>query len=154
MQPLLKLQLITVCCAGLLATGTLRGQQADPAASLTVEVEGIEGTAGRLVVALYTGKSSWLEIDEAFRVARKKITGSELTVSFEDLPPGTYAVSVLHDEDGDDEMDMRWLPFPRPDEGAGASRNPRPKAGPPSWKSAAFQLPDAGKTVTVRMYYF
>jgi len=53
-----------------------------------------------------------------------------LTVTFEDLPPGTYGVAALHDEDGDDELTMRWLPYPKPKEGVGASRNPRQRCTP------------------------
>ena len=50
---------------------------------------------------------------------------------------GTYAIAVVHDENGNNKMDKAIF-LPR--EGFGFSRNPAIAMGPPSFKSASFAV--------------
>lgn len=127
---------------------------ADDGATVTVKISGLKGTKGVALVTLYDSEETWLKVPKAVKVVRKAISGAELTVTFEGVRPGTYAVSVIHDENKNNEMDMRWFPFPKPKEGAGASNNPKSKMGPPKWEEAKFSLPAAGITVNATMNYF
>ncbi|HWM85832.1 MAG TPA: DUF2141 domain-containing protein, partial [Kofleriaceae bacterium] len=54
------------------------------------------------------------------------------------IPAGTYAVGVLHDEDGDHKMKTGM--FGRPKEGYGASRDARGRFGPPRFDDASLTL--------------
>ena len=65
------------------------------------------------------------------------------------VPPGTYAVAVHHDEDGDGEMDTGL--FGIPSEPHGFSNNARGRFGPPSWRAARVRVPASGATVRVRV---
>ena len=67
-----------------------------------------------------------------------------------DVPPGAYALSVIHDENGNGRLDTR-LGIPR--EGFAFSNNPRIWFGPPSFTAARFQLPPGGTAMNVRMNY-
>lgn len=113
------------------------------AANLTVVIEGLRSHNGILQVALFeNGKGFPHDSDRA--VARRSIDlrkqpeGQSPSVTFESLPPGTFAVSVLHDEDGDGKLKTSWLGKPK--EGIGTSNNPPLLKGPPKFESAAFHV--------------
>ena len=68
------------------------------------------------------------------------------------LPPGTYALGVLHDEDGNREMKTGFLG--RPKEGYGASRDARGKMGPPKFEDARLALrPGHSHVAKISMVY-
>lgn len=126
---------------------------ADGAATVTVKIDGFKGTEGVALVALYDSSDTWLKVPKATQVVRAKITGSALTVELKGVKPGTYAVGVIHDENRNNELDMRWLPYPKPKEGSGASNNPDPKAGPPKWENAKFEVGENGATLQITLRY-
>lgn len=66
------------------------------------------------------------------------------------IVPGHYALSVLHDENGNSRLDRR-LGIPR--EGFGFSRNPRILFGPPSFAAAQFLITSGTNVQTVRLKY-
>jgi uncharacterized protein (DUF2141 family) len=126
----------------------------DGGATVTVKVTGFKGTDGVAVITLYDSEDTWLKIPKAVQVLRQQIKGADMTVTFKGVRPGTYAVSVLHDENKNNEMDMRWFPFPKPKEGAAASNDPPAKMGPPKWEGSKFTVDDKGSTVKATMKYF
>lgn len=65
--------------------------------TLFVTANGFEGTRGRAIVAVYANKESWLKIDKAYRVQNIAIAGPTVVARFPEMPPGVYAVSVIHD---------------------------------------------------------
>jgi uncharacterized protein (DUF2141 family) len=67
-----------------------------------------------------------------------------------EMPAGAYALSVIHDENGNGRLDTR-LGIPR--EGFAFSNNPRIWFGPPSFESARFLLPATGRALNVTMKY-
>ena len=73
-----------------------------------------------------------------------------MVLEFTDVPPGTYAIALLHDENGNGRAD-RVLMVPR--EGFGFSRDAPVRMGPPSFDSAAFHVGTAPVSHTIRMRY-
>ena len=71
-------------------------------------------------------------------------------VSFAGLPRGTYAVSVIHDENANHRLDT-FAGIPR--EGFGFSRNPGIGFGPPRFAAARFVLAGDADRQQVRMRY-
>jgi uncharacterized protein (DUF2141 family) len=126
---------------------------AQQVATVTVKIDGFKGTEGLALITIYDSPESWLKVPKALQVVRTKITGSALVVELKSIKPGTYAVSVIHDENKNNELDMRWLPYPKPKEGSGASRDPETKVGPPKWEGAKFDVGPEGATVNVTMHY-
>jgi uncharacterized protein (DUF2141 family) len=136
------------------AFGGLAGSAwAEPTATITVKIDGFKGTEGVALVVLYDSAESWLKIPKAAQVAHAKITGSALTVELKGVKPGSYAVSVIHDENKNNELDMRWLPYPRPKEGSGASGEAENSKAAPKWESSKFDVPAEGKTINVALKY-
>lgn len=68
-----------------------------------------------------------------------------------ELPPGRYAVVVLHDENSNKKLDANWLGIPK--EGHGVTNNPKPLRRAATFKEAAFDLPAEGAEVKVSIQY-
>jgi uncharacterized protein (DUF2141 family) len=120
---------------------------------IVVRATAFKGTKGRAIVALYNSSDSWLKLDRALRVTRVPIAGESLDVTFEGMDPGVYGVSVIHDENENGKLDMRYFPIPGPVEGAGVSRDATATFGPPSWNDSKIRISDAGGLVAVRVRY-
>jgi uncharacterized protein (DUF2141 family) len=126
----------------------------DGLATVKVNIAGFKGTEGVALIALFDSEASWRNVPKAVQVLRMKITGGTLNVEFKGVKPGTYAVQVVHDENKNNELDMRWLPYPKPKEGSAVSNDPETKSGPPKWEGAKFDVTPAGTTVKATMKYF
>lgn len=127
----------------LLAALALLGEAtalAQATGTLELTLEGFQSTEGQAHVTLYADEESWLKVPKALQTQKVPIEGDTVKVKFEGLKPGSYAVSVIHDANKNDELDMRWFPFPKPKEGTGASRDPKTKMGPPKWQDANIEL--------------
>jgi len=70
---------------------------------------------------------------------------------FEDIPPGTYALAVIHDENMNGKLDTQWLGIPT--EGYGFSNDVRARFGAPSFTAAS--VPYDGETLdlTISLHY-
>lgn len=119
---------------------------------LTVEISGFRNNDGVARACLYDNEKGFpLKPEYAIRIVSVGITGNRTMAIFRDVPPGTYAVSVLHDENGNGRMDTNALGLPK--EGAGASNNPGSILGPPGFEDARFTVSGAEKTVPVTIRY-
>ena len=121
--------------------------------SLVIDALDFKGSKGRALFAVYDASATWLKPPRALKLVTTPITGSKVSVTIGDLPPGVYAVSVIHDENTNNRLDMHWFPLPGPDEGAGVSNDATATFGPPSFKDARFRLSDKGGLVTIHLRY-
>jgi uncharacterized protein (DUF2141 family) len=64
-----------------------------------------------------------------------------------DLPPGTYAVSVYEDRNGNHKLDHNFIGVPK--EPVGVSGNPRERFGPPHFDECSFRLSDKAQTISI-----
>jgi uncharacterized protein (DUF2141 family) len=71
-----------------------------------------------------------------------------LLVSIANLPPGTYAVSLFHDLDGDAEMDTNFVGFPKEPFGFSA---PMGSFGPPGFDEAAIEFSGENTRVEIEL---
>ncbi|MEX1368976.1 MAG: DUF2141 domain-containing protein [Nannocystaceae bacterium] len=117
--------------------------------TVRVEVSGLESTSGGVIAYLYGSKDDFpTEFSNAFRTRRiRELDGSRLTVRFKNVPHGTYAVVIVHDENGNGTLDRTMIGFPK--EGVGASNTTK---GRPKWDKAKFVVDGDTKT-TVTMQY-
>jgi uncharacterized protein (DUF2141 family) len=121
--------------------------------AITVDMVGFRSDRGQALVALYGSAKGFPDlVKHAVRRVEVKIRKGTARAVLRGLPPGTYAVAVLHDEDGDREMKTDFLG--RPEEGYGASRDARGKLGPPKFADARLTLgPGQSLTARIRMVY-
>lgn len=70
---------------------------------------------------------------------------------FEDIPPGTYALVVIHDENMNGKLDRNVLGIPT--EGYGFSNDPKSVFHAPSFSAASFSYNGEDLELTVRLRY-
>jgi uncharacterized protein (DUF2141 family) len=120
--------------------------QAD-AATLTVEISGIEVATGILSAKVAANVDQ--HDNESKPVAGRRIHVSEkgtVTIHFSDLAPGKYAVSVMHDENGNGKLDSNILGIPK--EGYGFSNNPRVMRKP-TFDEASIELGASDQSIRI-----
>jgi uncharacterized protein (DUF2141 family) len=111
---------------------------------LVITVEGIENIQGLMSFALYNSSETFNEPDDAFREYFIEVTDKPIMqFEFTDIPAGTYALALFHDENSNYELDQNFLTIPQ--EGFGFSNNAMGNFGPPSYNDAKFELPTASK---------
>lgn len=81
---------------------------------------------------------------------RQVAAASAKNIHFADIAPGTYAISLIHDENGNGKLDTAIM---IPNEGFGFSRNPTITFGPPKFKSASFPVGNGDTIQSVKMKY-
>ena len=69
-----------------------------------------------------------------------KIKNNTAKVRFDDIEPGVYALSVVHDENSNGKLETSFIGILK--EGVGSSNNARGRFGPPSFSDASFKLED------------
>ena len=71
-----------------------------------------------------------------------------MKLQFKDLPPGTYAVQVMHDENENNKLDTNFLGIPT--EGYGFSNNPNVMRKA-HFDEARFDVGADAATITIRL---
>ena len=71
------------------------------------------------------------------RQSKSAVADGKVVVSYKGLKDGVYAVAVIHDENGNNELDTNFLGIPT--EGIGISTNPR-LMGKPHFNEAQFEI--------------
>ena len=74
-------------------------------------------------------------LHSATNVVIMKIRESQARCDFQDIPAGTYAIAVVHDENMNGKLDTGFLGVPK--EGYGFSNDARALLGAPSFAAAA-----------------
>jgi uncharacterized protein (DUF2141 family) len=108
-----------------------------PTATVKAMIHGLKSTSGKLYCAIYNQSQGWPDKGGVTRLAQA-ITGKDATCVFSALKPGTYAVTVLHDENGNGAMD--YGTFGAPAEGWGSSNNVTHTFSGPSFEESTFVL--------------
>lgn len=112
---------------------------------LQVTVTNIKGSKGDIIVGIFDSDENFLKKPLDGRLA--KANGDSITVVFENLKPGKYAVSVLHDANKNKDLDKNKLGIPK--EGFGFSNNVLGAIGPPSFDRALIDLSQDQKDLDI-----
>ena len=137
----------------LVLLGLLGGLAQAPAraqnSSLTVNVSNLQNTKGVCRYRVFRAAAGFpMDDSKAVKSVDLPVTGKTSHYVFTDLPPGTYAVSVIHDENNHHKMDTNFMGIPK--EAYGTSNNVRGGVGgPPKFEPASFALRPAGTTVAI-----
>jgi uncharacterized protein (DUF2141 family) len=105
-------------------------------AGITVDVESLRSDLGSVRVALYPSEHGWAQHGYEVATCRAVIRHGRAVCTLVDVPPGTYAVALLHDEDDDGTLDRDFIGLPR--EGFGFSNDAAVSFGPPPFEAASF----------------
>ncbi len=119
------------------------------AADLTVEIEGIRAQSGIVQVALIGSGEAWDGKGKPAGFTGGPPDGdATLTLNFADLAPGSYALRVMHDENGNGKLDTNVVGMPT--EGYGFSNNPRVMRAA-TFEEARFEVPETGATARITL---
>lgn len=117
-------------------------------ANLEVRIDGLREARGHVLVALADSAAAWDGQAPARARLRHAVASSSEMIRFEDLPPGSYAISLFHDENDNGEMDKNIVGMPT--EGYGFSQNPRVMRKA-TFEEARFELAADGGTIVVEL---
>ena len=80
-----------------------------------------------------------------------KVRDKQARCDFEDIPAGTYALAVVHDENMNGKLDTNWLGIPV--EGYGFSNDAKSLNGAPSFSDASFVYGGENLNFTISLRY-
>ncbi len=107
------------------------------AAELTVNLHGIRTQTGLVKVALVDSQDAWDGKAAPVQGEGAPPKGENASFTFKDLKPGSYAVMITHDENGNGKLDTNVVGMPL--EGYGFSNNPRVMRKP-TWDEARLEI--------------
>lgn len=146
----ISLSALLLVAVGSLGLATSVNAIAD--SNLVVEVSGLNPQRGNVCMRLFSRAQGFPTGDESVVQDRcTVVTDGAVTVSFSGLNAGSYAVSVLHDENSDQAMNRNALGIPT--EGIGFSRNPRIIAGPPSFGDSSVVVAGPNTRINIQIRY-
>jgi uncharacterized protein (DUF2141 family) len=131
-----------------LSTGMFAVFGATPvfAAELSVHLHGIRAQTGLVKVAVVDSQDGWEGKAAPVQGKGAPPTGEDATFTFKDLKPGSYAVMITHDENGNDKLDTNVMGMPL--EGYGFSNNPKVMRKP-TWDEARFEITTTDAAIDV-----
>jgi uncharacterized protein (DUF2141 family) len=110
---------------------------------IRVTVKGLRNDGGLVKCALYNGPDGFpRDESKIFRRAQGVKHNHVGVCDFAGVPAGTYAVSVLDDENLDSKMDFNMLHIPQ--KGYGFSNDAKATLSPPSFSAASFNYDGTG----------
>jgi len=121
------------------------------AARIVVTVDGMHSAQGNVFIGLYASPGTFLNGTQCDGYKKVKASTGPITVAFDNLRPGTYAVGAYHDENGNAQLDTG--PLGLPIEGYALSNGVRAVLAKPSFYQAAFTLGDGVKPVSLQIRY-
>ena len=122
-------------------------------ADLSVTLSGVRQAEGSVRVALWSASEGFPSETERAH-AREVVDASvpAVGVVFRDVAPGRYAVSAIHDRDGNGELNRNFLGIPR--EAVGISNGAVGFTGPGDFEDALFEVGDGGAELEIDFYHW
>ena len=139
----------------MLAFGAGAAGLAAPAAAgtVTITVTDLRNSEGVVRACMTTVESVFPRCAKDPNSYRTVVpAGETVTIRFNNVRPGDYAIALLHDENEDGKANRVLGMAPR--EGYGFSRDAPVRMAPPEWDDAVFTVGTASQRVTIKMRYF
>lgn len=118
-----------------------------------VKVLNIRNSTGTVACALFESADGFPSefLLTATNIMVIKIRATQARCDFEDIPPGTYALAVVHDENMNGKLDTNILGIPR--EGYGFSNDAKGLLGAPTFFAASFAYDGRYRDMTIALRY-
>lgn len=117
--------------------------------TITVTIGSLRNENGYISVALHNGETEFPG-EDAFMMQSVEAEDGSVEVVFKNVPAGEYAIAVMHDENGNEELDFNS--YGMPIEGYGFSNEAQGEQGPPSFDDAAFDAEEDTDAYVDLMY--
>ena len=121
--------------------------QAPGKSALTVKVTSIRNADGNIRIIVRSSPDTIVTAQVA-EIDAKTMTAQAIF----NLPPGTYNVAAIHDENknGTLDFDSNGMPI----EGYGHSNNPEKRMGAPSFDETKFALTESAVSIEINLIYW
>lgn len=123
--------------------------------SLEVNFTSINNSKGQICLNLFNGQTGFPDGGKGSGLKAAKcmpIVKGVAKFTFTNLPYGNYAISAVHDTNGDTRLNSNFLGVPN--EGIGFSNNPVVVTAAPSFSEAQFFLSKPKTDISIKMQYF
>lgn len=131
-------------CYTIVASG-----QSEEGHSLKVKVTNIKKGEGMIRIAAYSPEQEFLGDKIVDGVNMEVNEAGFVMAIFDNLPLGTYALSLYHDQNSNGELDANFFGIPK--EPYGFSNDARGTFGPPKYTAAQFEFIKDGQQVEIRV---
>jgi len=121
-------------------------QKSNTSVGITINVTNIQSNKGNIRIGLYKSEQDFLK--KIHKSISTKASEDGVQVTFKNLEPGEYAISLYHDKDNNNKLNT-FLKIPT--EPYGVSNNKKERFGPPQWKNARFTLSNEIITQNIRL---
>ncbi len=133
-----------------LALLPLLGAATEPRGALEVDLTGVRNTRGVIHACLTREPNGFPKCERDPDALTATVPASAGSLQFAGFAPGTYAVTLFHDENENDKLDT-FAGIPR--EGFGFSRNPAIRFGAPRFRQAELTLGAGTTRQSIRVRY-
>lgn len=146
-----KVRYIVLCAALVFASLPVIAFAQCP--GIHVKVLNIRDSKGTVDCALFDSPEGFpIEVLHSAKNAMViKVRNTQARCDFEDIPPGTYALAVIHDENMNGKLDTNWVGVPT--EGYGFSNDAKALLGAPSFSAASFPYDGQNLDMTISLRY-
>lgn len=114
--------------------------------TLTINVSGFKNNKGKILVGVYNKEGDFLK--KVIYGKSGTIVDKKAQIVFENVPSGTYAVTLYHDENENNKLDTNIVGIPK--ESYGASNDAKGFMGPPKYNDAKFELKN-NKIINIKL---
>ena len=122
-----------------------------PLSKVGVDLSGLRSAKGTVHFCLTSQAARFMKCKEdKGAVAMSVPAGQAARLSLGQVKPGTYALLVVHDENGNGKLDM-MMGIPR--EGFGFSNNPKIKMRAPTFEEVRFAVQPGSQVQAIRLRY-
>ncbi|WP_430467803.1 DUF2141 domain-containing protein [Winogradskyella ouciana] len=128
-----------------LATAIGFSQEEDNGITVTVTIDNVTNDNGKVLMSLHTSETFMK--GKGIQDAESAIKDGKITITFENVLPGDYAILALHDENSNGRMDFQDNGMPK--ESFGMSNNVM-LMGPPQYDDAKFKVEDKDLELNIR----
>lgn len=118
-----------------------------------VRILDIRNSTGTVACALFESSEGFPTefLESATNITMIAIRETKARCNFLDIPPGTYALAVIHDENMDGKLATNWLGVPT--EGYGFSSGATASMSAPSFEDASFSYDGQNLDLTITLNY-
>ena len=136
---------------GLAALAAVLSAGPASAARIVVTIDGVHSDKGNVFIGLYASPAKFLHGKQTDGWIKVQASTSPITVTFDHLKPGTYAIGAFHDENANDQLDTNALGLP--EEGYALSNGIRAMFSRPDFYDAAFKVEGEDTPVALHIKY-
>jgi len=124
-----------------------------PCPGIHVKILDIRNSTGAVACALFESTEGFPTeyLHFATNIMVIKVRDKQARCDFEDIPPGTYALAIVHDENMNGKLDTNVLGIPK--EGYGFSNDAKALLGAPSFSAASFPYNGENLDLTIDLNY-